>query len=141
MTIIGNFERFQYFNFEADFVKTKIFFKKLESSFLVESTSFRLKTRHSHNKTAISKANVQTNRMVSTKWTYRKELCFASNYLIFWKFCFSLNSNSHLPKKLFFICFNDGPSKVIKNAFYFILKSLFLLKIFKFLSWLFGHVG
>ena len=27
----------------------------------------------------------------------------------------------------------------MKNAFYFILKALFVLKIFKFLSWLFGH--
>ena len=31
--------------------------------------------------------------------------------------------------------------KMMKNAFYFILKSLFVLKIFKFLSKLFGHVG
>ena len=29
----------------------------------------------------------------------------------------------------------------MKNALYFILKALFVLKIFKFLSWLFGHVG
>ena len=29
----------------------------------------------------------------------------------------------------------------MKNAFYFILKALFVLRIFKFLSWLFGHVG
>ena len=28
----------------------------------------------------------------------------------------------------------------IKNAFYFVVKALFVLKIFKFLSWLFGHV-
>ena len=28
----------------------------------------------------------------------------------------------------------------MKNAFYFTLKTLFVLKIFKFLSWLFGHV-
>ena len=27
----------------------------------------------------------------------------------------------------------------MKNAFYFILNALFLLKIFKFLSWLFQH--
>ena len=27
----------------------------------------------------------------------------------------------------------------MKNAFYFILKALFVLKIFKFLSWLFGR--
>ena len=37
-------------------------------------------------------------------------------------------------KKFFIICFNDSPSKMIKNAFYFILKVLFFLKIFKFLS-------
>ena len=29
--------------------------------------------------------------------------------------------------------------KMIENAFYFTLKPLFVLKIFKFLSWLFGH--
>ena len=28
----------------------------------------------------------------------------------------------------------------MKNAFYFILKAFFVLKIFKFSSWLFGHV-
>ena len=27
----------------------------------------------------------------------------------------------------------------MKNAFYFILKALFVLKIFKYLSWIFGH--
>ena len=32
----------------------------------------------------------------------------------------------------FFICFNDSPSKMMKNAFHFILKALFVLKIFKF---------
>ena len=36
--------------------------------------------------------------------------------------------------KKIFICFNDSPSKMMKNAFYFILKALFVLKIFKFLS-------
>ena len=33
-------------------------------------------------------------------------------------------------KKLLFICFNDSPSKMIKNTLYFILKALFILKIF-----------
>ena len=28
----------------------------------------------------------------------------------------------------------------MENAFYFTLKALFILKMFKFLSWLFGHV-
>ena len=38
---------------------------------------------------------------------------------------------NHLLKKSFFICLNDSPSKMMKNAFYFILKALFVLKIFK----------
>ena len=33
------------------------------------------------------------------------------------------------------------PFKKMKNTFYFSFISLFVLKIFKFLSWLFGHVG
>ena len=45
----------------------------------------------------------------------------------------NLKSDSHLPKN-FCICFSDGPSKLMKNAFYFILKALFVLKISKFLS-------
>ena len=51
-----------------------------------------------------------------------------------------LKWDSHLPKKICFIYFNESPLKMIKNAFYFILRALFVLKIFKFLSWLSGHV-
>ena len=35
----------------------------------------------------------------------------------------------------------ESPLQMMKNAFYFILKALFVLKVFKFLSWFFGHVG
>ena len=52
----------------------------------------------------------------------------------------SLKSDCHLPKKYFFVCVTESPLKMIKNAFYFILKTLFTLKIFKFLSWRFGHI-
>ena len=45
----------------------------------------------------------------------------------------SLKTESHL-------CFIESPLKMMKNAFYFILKALFVLKIYKFLSRLFGHV-
>ena len=34
----------------------------------------------------------------------------------------------------------EGPSKMMKNAFYFTLKTLFVLKMFKFLFTFFGHV-
>ena len=46
----------------------------------------------------------------------------------------NLKSDSHLPTENYFICFNDSSSKLIKNVFYFILKALFVLKIFKFFS-------
>ena len=35
---------------------------------------------------------------------------------------------------------NESPLKMMKIAFYFTLKTLFVLKIFTFLSLLFGHV-
>ena len=34
----------------------------------------------------------------------------------------------------------ESPLKVMKNAFYFTLKALFVHEIFKFLSWFFGYV-
>ena len=49
-----------------------------------------------------------------------------------------LKSDFHLPRKNCFICFNDSPSKMMKNAFYFILKALFVLKMFNFLSRILG---
>ena len=49
--------------------------------------------------------------------------------------------DSYLPKKNCVICFDESPLKMMKNAFYFILKVLFVLKIFKFLSSLLGHEG
>ena len=50
-----------------------------------------------------------------------------------------LKSDSHLSKKKI-ICFNESPLKMMKNALYFILEALFVLKIFKFLPWLFFDV-
>ena len=57
--------------------KTKIFFKKLECRFLIEATKIE------NTPFSFKKANVKSNRLANTKWTYHKEWCFASNYLIF----------------------------------------------------------
>ena len=48
------------------------------------------------------------------------------------KSVFLLKSDSHLPKNNCVISLIESPLKMIKNAFYFILKALFVLKIFKF---------
>ena len=63
------------------FWKTKIFSKKLEYRFLVETT--KIENTSFPFKTAQSEANVKTNRMATTKWTYHKEWSSASNYFIF----------------------------------------------------------
>ena len=49
------------------------------------------------------------------------------------KLCNILKSDSHPPKKLFY-SHNESPLKMMKNAFYSILKALSVLKIFKFLA-------
>ena len=78
MTINQNFEHFQYFNFETDFLENENFFQKLEYRFLVERT--KIEKASFPYKTAISEANVKTNRMVTTKWANRREQGFVSNY-------------------------------------------------------------
>ena len=53
----------------------------MEYCFLVEAT--KIENTPFPFKTALSEANVKTNRMATTKWTYRKEWSFASNCFIF----------------------------------------------------------
>ena len=56
-----NFERFQYFNFETDFLGNENVFQKTEAlSAKIENVSFPYKT-------AISEANFKTNGMMTTK--------------------------------------------------------------------------
>ena len=62
-------------------MKTKIFFKKLEYRFLVEST--KIENTSFPFKTAPSEANVKTKRMATSEWTYHKEWSFTSNHFIF----------------------------------------------------------
>ena len=68
----------------------KTFFKKLEDNFLVERT--KIKKASFPYKTAISEANVKTNRMVTTKWAYHRERSFASSYFIFLKVLFQFKN-------------------------------------------------
>ena len=73
-------------NLKQIFWKTKNVFKKLGYCFVVEST--KIEYLSFPYKTAISEANVKTNRMVSTEWTYHKKRSFASKYFVFLKILF-----------------------------------------------------
>ena len=72
------------------FWKTKESFRNLEYRFFVETT--KIENASFPYNTAISEANLKTNRMVSTKWTYRKERSFTSNYFIFLKILFQFKN-------------------------------------------------
>ena len=54
------------------------------------------------------------------------------------KCAFKLGLSSSTTKCL--VCYIESPLKIMKNDFYFILKALFVFKIFDFLTWLFSHV-
>ena len=56
-------------------------FRRMEYRFLVETT--KIENKSFAFKTALSEANIKTNKMATTKWTYFKEWSFASNYFIF----------------------------------------------------------
>ena len=56
------------------------------------------------------------------------------------KYHIYLKSDSHLPKKLCYLL-HWKPFRNDEKYYFFYLESCFFLKIFKFLSWLFGHVG
>ena len=75
-----SFKRFQYFNFETNFVKNENLFQKTGVPFLVEATKIEITPFPF--KTALSEVKVKTNRMPTTKWTFHEEWSFTSNYLI-----------------------------------------------------------
>ena len=90
VTISENFEHFQYFIFEPDLLQNKNFLKKLQYRLLVERTNNE-KASFPY-KAAISEANVQTDRIVTTKRAYHREWNFASNSLIFLKVLFQFKN-------------------------------------------------
>ena len=83
---VGILNVFNTLTLKHIFWKTKTSFRKLEYHISVGRTKIR-KASFPY-KTALSEADVKTNRMVSTKLTFHKELSFASNYFIFWKILF-----------------------------------------------------
>ena len=58
----------------------------MEYRFLTETN--KIENASFSYKTALSEANVKTNRMATTKWTYHKEWSFARNFFFFFFFKF-----------------------------------------------------
>ena len=72
MKVSGNFEPFQYSNFQTDLENENLFQKKLEYRFLVESV--KIENASFPYKSAISEVNVKTNAM-KMDLSQRQEFC------------------------------------------------------------------
>ena len=70
------------------------------------------------------------------KITVKELICFTFSQLFGYNF--TLKVELWLSEKNCFIYLNERPLKMMKNAFYFTSKALFVLKIF--LLWLFGRI-
>ena len=86
MKIIRNFDPFEDFNVDTDFLKNGTLFQKAFSRTLFESS--KIENATFPYKTSLWEANVKENRKGSTKWNYHKEESFVSNYFIFLKSLF-----------------------------------------------------
>ena len=119
MTITGNFERFQCFNFESDFLENKNLFQKAGIPFF-SWKHFRLKTHHFHIKLPYQKPVLK-----QIKWWVQTGPITKNGILpvatqFFWKFCFSLSTsykeliwctndlNAHIPTFLITVVLFDG---------------------------------
>ena len=63
------------------FLENENIFQKNREPYIVENT--KIENASFPQKTTISEANVKTNRMMTKKWTHKKEQSFASNYFVF----------------------------------------------------------
>ena len=70
VTITGNFEHFQYFNFETNFLKNTYFLK-----------SFQM--QHFHTRLLCQKPLLRQSKWRVQQWTYNKERSFDIYYFIF----------------------------------------------------------
>ena len=76
MTISESFKRFQYFDFETNFLENENLLQKTGVPFFTGTTKIENTFPF---KIALSQANVKTNRTATTKWTYHKEWSSTSN--------------------------------------------------------------
>ena len=127
MKICENFKRFQYFNYETNFLENGNLFQKTGAPFF--SLSTKIEKASFPYKTAMSEVNVKTNRMVTTKWTYHKERSLPVITLFSWRFCVSLRTSY---KEL--ICCTNNPNAHICTfckRWSFIWRSFFPVGILK----------
>ena len=87
------------------FWKTKTFFKKLEDSFLVESTKIEKDWNHFHTKLPYQKPILRQIKWWLQNVPVTKNGVLPVTTLFFWKFCFSLRSSI---KEL--ICCTSNPN-------------------------------
>ena len=75
-------------------------------------------------------------------WLYKLLISYWDRHIqAYSEHCLTFKVGLSPSKKIYVICLIESPLKMMKNVLYFALNAFFILKIFKFLSQHFGHVG
>ena len=77
--------------------------------------------------------NLYMTKLCPQKQFYTRSSVFFSKIMHKLFSCSKVKVGLLLSKKNCFICFHENPLKMMENAFYFILKAFFVVKIFTFL--------
>ena len=92
MTITENFEHFQYFIFETNFLRNANPFQK-NSSTVFSLKVLRLKTQHFHTKVSCQKPILRTVERGVQDGLIKKNRVLPATASFFRKFCFSLGTS------------------------------------------------
>ena len=103
MRINESFKRFQYSNFETDFLENENLLQKTEVVF--ELKALRLKTHHFHTKLPYQRPMLRQIKWWLQNGPIKKKGVLPVTTLFFWKFCFSLRTSY---KEL--ICCTNNPN-------------------------------
>ena len=133
MTIRGNFERFQYFNFETDFLGNENLIQKNWST-VFQLKALRLKAHHCHTKLLHQKPMLRQIEWWVQYGPITKNKVLSATTLFFWKLCFSLRTSYTdflFIKRIW--CTNDPNthSPTFWKRWSFIWRSFFTVSILK----------
>ena len=131
MIICESFERFQYFNFETNFLEAKTFFIKLEYCFLVETT--KIEKTSFHSKLLCQKLMLRQKESRLQNGPITKSGVLPATTLFFWKICSSFRTSY----KELTSCNNDPNVhiRIFRQRWSLILGCSFPVNILNLITW------
>ena len=91
------------------------------------------------------KGQKSSSQILKMSQSHATNIVKGPKFLLIWQQIRDKNSWKHYMLKAHSLVWDkilatENPLKLMKNAFYFILKTLLIRKVFNFLFWVFGHI-